>query len=478
MTAPVVDSTADQTAQIPPEWVCAEANTWTPVLPTRRVPDPDCEKVLEHLRDVNPAKDDLVLPLETIAPLASKRAEASGVLTFHTVGCSGDPDTAAPQDAVAQAIAAHLGLPEQPAFLYHLGDIVYKSGDAELDEDAANRQHEGKILQRFYSNEFYAAYRQYRAPILAIPGNHDGKYKYAAAEPETPNCDKSARWHYLANFCARKPGIVFPRNPDGAGDPGRAAQIQPWPYFVLDTPVAYIVGLDANVINGGCLDDPRRFPIGNEGGAVQFRWLVRTLKRLKKERQEKALLLAVHYPPYCGTADFPQRGDAVKCPATLGPKPDRQLAEVLQDAFGQAGEWPDVILSAHAHLYQRLTYRMPGGKHGGAREIPCIIAGSGGHAPVDRMNCTCAKASDPEAAPPIPARMPAGFTFPDGHSATVEAYNDLDFGFVRIHVDAKARRIVGEYFAAYPLTAHAQDGYVRPRHDVFRLDYRKHTLVK
>lgn len=44
------------------------------------------------------------------------------------------------------------------AFFYHLGDVVYYNGEA----------------ARYYE-QYYDPYLQYDAPILAIPGNHDGE---------------------------------------------------------------------------------------------------------------------------------------------------------------------------------------------------------------------------------------------------------------------------------------------------------------
>ena len=46
---------------------------------------------------------------------------------------------------------------DKPAFLYHLGDMVYFNG--EWDK---------------YYRQFFNAYNHYTAPLFAIPGNHDG----------------------------------------------------------------------------------------------------------------------------------------------------------------------------------------------------------------------------------------------------------------------------------------------------------------
>lgn len=44
----------------------------------------------------------------------------------------------------------------RPTFLYHLGDVVYDFGES-----------------KYYYDQFYDPFRNYPAPIFAIPGNHD-----------------------------------------------------------------------------------------------------------------------------------------------------------------------------------------------------------------------------------------------------------------------------------------------------------------
>jgi hypothetical protein len=51
-----------------------------------------------------------------------------------------------------EAIAADV-----PSFFYHLGDVVYYFGESQ-----------------YYYDQFFEPYRNYPAPILGIPGNHDG----------------------------------------------------------------------------------------------------------------------------------------------------------------------------------------------------------------------------------------------------------------------------------------------------------------
>ena len=77
-----------------------------------------------------------------------------------------------------------------------------------------------------------------------------------------------------------------------------------------------------------------------------------------------------------------------------------------------AGLYPDVLLCGHAHLYQRFTRVMPGGK-----EVPYIVAGSGGYA-----------ATAPKQLPPVPITV--------GDHTLVVAPIAL-FGFLTLETDAR-----------------------------------------
>src|SRR5580658_9376461 len=89
-------------------------------------------------------------------------------MTFHMVGCSGDPSLTGPGLAVAGGMAAQITAPASPAvapsFLYHLGDIAYTtSGSA--------------VTGWLWNTQFYAQYAGYAnssgpLPIFAIAGNH------------------------------------------------------------------------------------------------------------------------------------------------------------------------------------------------------------------------------------------------------------------------------------------------------------------
>lgn len=239
---------------------------------------------------------------------------------------------------------------------------------------------------------------------------------------------------------------------------------QPYPYWLLDTPLAYFVGLYSNVNNAGQLDDPA-------GGAQpQYDWLVQTLKDIKAAGDGKAVFLVVHYPPYSAAVNFLQRGDPNLGPT---PRPEQKRLEplgmLLQRAFREAGQYPDGVLSAHAHLYQRLTYTC-----GDGRQIPFLVVGCGGHAPVERLARPCEKGQDagPLASHPEVV-FPPGLSLPPGDRVELAAFNDQDFGFVRITLDAGKRSLTGEFFTqkSSPRTAPSSPA------DSFVLDLKTHTVA-
>jgi hypothetical protein len=238
---------------------------------------------------------------------------------------------------------------------------------------------------------------------------------------------------------------------------------QPYPYWVLRTPLACIVGLYANDINGGQLDDPT----GTD--RPQYDWFVRTLKALRKQARGRAVLLAIHYPPYSAATNFQQRGDP-----NLGPTPRRQplrpLGMILEEAYQESGQYPDAVFSAHAHHYQRITYTQAGG-----REIPYLIVGSGGHAPIEALAHDCDGLFGIAPSTPSPLVYPPGLSLPTGDSACLAAYNNQDFGFLRVTLNQKRKTLTGEFFAVY---SEVRDSAPLPAlYDSFTLDLRKHVLL-
>jgi hypothetical protein len=402
-------ATGPNTATSDDPFACVEDGRWVP-LPAQ----PRDDQLRLHLKDVDPDE--------------SHAVKQRGVMTVHLLGCSGDVEHPKPQRHVAEALARQAADPNcfggaagavASSFFFHLGDIAYKG------EDKSDPKHNDQAL--LYDRFFYGPYSKYPKEIFAIAGNHDGK------DGEHDEA-KSAIHHFLLNFCdtKRRP------SPDDRTD-GRRTMNQPYPYWLLETPVAHVLGLYTNDVNGGQLDDPQ----GHD--RPQYRWLVETLRQLGRAADGKALLLAVHYPPYSAATNFAQRGDPTLGP-TLGAAGLRPLALILQEAYRESGQYPDAVLSAHAHLYQRLTYT-----HADGRQVPHLIVGSGGHAPVEGLGAPCAKGSGvaPGVAPAAPAEvaLPPWLPLPAGDRVRLEAYDDEHFGFLRLTLDANQKTLTGEFFA-------------------------------
>ncbi|HEX4211436.1 MAG TPA: metallophosphoesterase [Candidatus Binataceae bacterium] len=258
-----------------------------------------------------------------------------------------------------------------PSFLFHLGDVVYYFGEA-----------------TYYYDQFYEPYRQYPAPIIAIPGNHDGVVY--ANDPE------STLEAFLRNFCAATPI----QSPDSGGLL-RTTMIQPGVYFTLEAPFVRILGLYSNV-----LEDPGVISGENGGNTVlderQLTFLQTALARTRTDKFSGAIIIAVHHPPFSGGSEH-------------GGSP--AMLKDIDSACQQAGVWPHAVFSGHAHNYQRYTRTIDN------LQIPYIVAGCGGHSHLSKMRGTY--------------RTP----YKIDNTLTLENYEDTDFGYLRVLVTAKTLRV-------------------------------------
>jgi hypothetical protein len=285
----------------------------------------------------SPPRLDLAQVLDTsvVTPIMTSKK-----IVFHTVGDTGAAkvnsfQTAAQaignEGSVADAMVADLQDSDPPAFFFHLGDVVYNFGEGQ-----------------YYYDQFYEPFRAYDRPIFAVPGNHDGMV--FGSSPDLPQVPTLAA--FVRNFCAPEPA----QSPD-AGGLVRSTMTQPGVYFTLDAPFVSIIGLYSNVLEGpGVISSQGgTYPISDD----QLNFLTGELTRLKSARSanQRAVIVACHHPPV--SADAKHGG-------TTG------LANDIDTAAQAAGLWPDVVLSGHAHLYQRFTRAVNG------RQIPYIVAGSGG----------------------------------------------------------------------------------------------------
>ena len=319
-----------------------------------------------------------VLSAQAIADI-----QASGSLVFHSVGDTGGIVRAEPQLSVADALGADLagktyasGL---PAFFYHLGDVVYYFGQ-----------------QQYYPEQFYDPYRNYAGPIFAIPGNHDGVMY--AKEPIPYSLQP-----FVENFCTATPTIAAPGF-------SRTTMTQPGAYFVLTAPFARIVGLYSNTGESvGLLSNTQ---IGDAQITFLDQQLAAALASRKADPDNKnpqALILAVHHPPFTGSSQH---------------FPSAAMLAQIDTCCQAAGIWPDLVISGHAHLYERYTRVMKAD----GRQIPYIVAGNGGYYNLSKMK------TDSSGNKPTPGQQ----SEPDGQGNTInlDQFNDTEFGFLRITVNA------------------------------------------
>src|SRR5258708_30028097 len=73
----------------------------------------------------------LYLDLETILPGVTKRIDINPKLVFHSVGDTGGIHGTETQESLAKVMQAQIAAADPPAFLYHLGDLVYFNRQSE-----------------------------------------------------------------------------------------------------------------------------------------------------------------------------------------------------------------------------------------------------------------------------------------------------------------------------------------------------------
>ena len=104
-----------------------------------------------------------------------------------------------------------------------------------------------------------------------------------------------------------------------------------------------------------------------------------------------------------------------------------------------------------------------------------MIVGCGGHGPIESLADDCVGNAGAPPALPADAVLPPGLVLPAGEKAQLVAYNDKDFGFARVTIDAKRKVMQGEFFTAY--SAVRGTAGLPALADSFTLDLAKHRLV-
>lgn len=227
--------------------------------------------------------------------------KTSQTLVFQTFGDSGNDDDHNGGPSKRSTVAAQIeaaceatsGTANEPSFCYHLGDVIYPGGD------------EAK-----YEKEFYEPFSGYGKAIVAIPGNHDyyGDRLY------------SFRDNFIQPVLIEAPS-------------GRPAMNLPWFYWVMNTPVATIIGLGT---------------VSDYVSDHQRHWLERKMIAAAKD---KALIIATHYPPYCFDGSN-----------------NKGVRTCIERGIFHAQRSPDLVISGHSHNYQRIM----------TPDYPLLVVGTGG----------------------------------------------------------------------------------------------------
>ncbi len=350
---------------------------------------------------------------------------AAKCITFQMIGDSGASlaRTFGAMIRVSDAVTAdfHTSVPaNRPSFLYHLGDVVYNFGEAQ-----------------YYYDQFYDPYRNYPAPILAIPGNHD-----SFVLPNTPTGDEPLIT-FRRQFC--NPQIVV--TPE-AGSLHRTAMTQPGVYFALDAPFVRIIGLFSNALedpgvissqtslSGGAATAAKK-KVSRKGtnGAdktwpdvpdFQLAFLTAQLQNIKTSGYPGAVILTVHHPPFTyGT----QKGGSTGGKHYGSPL---MLAEI-DNICKTVGVYPHAVISGHAHNYQRYTRSLTfAGKN---YTVPFVICGDSGHN-VDTLVKSSFGSTPPEPGDNIDVSYLDNSTVFTPTTLKLNKHDQKNSGYLRVSVTA------------------------------------------
>ena len=361
------------------------------------------------------AKDDELFTLAQAygsdhGPLVMKKITAAKKIIFHALGDSGAADVRKYRDElrVSDQVSVDCAQSDEanrPAFLFHLGDVVYNFGEA-----------------RYYYDQFYDAFRNYPAPIFAIPGNHD-----SFVVPGTAAADRPLTT-FQRNFCSSNP-VITPE----AASLHRTAMTQPGVYFALDAPYVRIIALFSNALEdpGVISNREKKWPALDD---TQLDFLSAQLKGIKKARDagtfRSAVLLAVHHPPY---SYAPPKDKGAGAGGNHGSS-SAMLSQIDEICLAEK-VYPHAFLSAHAHNYQRYTRTIEfGGKE---IDVPFIVCGDGGH----NVNALVRSSKGQRAEEPHPGSrvdyLESQKSKIKAKELWLEKYDDTNYGYLRIHVDEK-----------------------------------------
>ncbi|MGA2100710.1 MAG: metallophosphoesterase [Candidatus Sulfotelmatobacter sp.] len=356
----------------------------------------------------NPA--DLFSLVEAWGPHGSdviNSINAAKSITFHMIGDSGASAQSnyASELKVADAVTNDFHTstaPNRPSFLFHLGDVVYNFGES-----------------LYYFDQFYEPFRNYPAPILAIPGNHDSFILPGTAKGDEPLTI------FSRNFCGTSIAVT-----QEAGSLHRTCMTQPGVYFALDAPFVRILGLFSNA-----LEDPGVISSETTKGRAkwptvpdyQLDFLTAQLQQIKSSNYPGAVILAVHHPPFTYS---PQSGGSGGGKHYGSPIMLAQIDAICK----QTGVYPHAVISGHAHNYQRFTRTLSfTGKN---YSVPFIICGDSGHNVTALTSASFGK-KVPEPGDNVDVNYMDGSKVVQSTGLTLNKHDQQNSGYLRVSVTAK-----------------------------------------
>lgn len=349
--------------------------------------------------------------------------KAANAIDFHMIGDSGATASAkyASEIKVADAVTNdfHTSNPaNRPSFLFHLGDVVYNFGE-----------------WNYYYDQFYEPFRNYAAPIFAIPGNHDSFVLPSTAKGDEPLTT------FMRNFCGTSLAVT-----KDAGSLHRTCMTQPGVYYALDAPFVRILGLFSNA-----LEDPGVISSESNTGAAaarkgkgkgknppgkatwpavpdyQLAFLTAQLQQIKASNYPGAVIIAVHHPPFTYS---PPKGGSGGGKHYGSPVMLSEIDAICQ----QTGVYPHAVISGHAHNYQRYTRSL---KFAGKNySVPFIICGDSGHNVSPLTNSSFGK-NVPEPGDNIDVSYMDGSTVVQSTGLKLNKHDQQNSGFLRVNVTAK-----------------------------------------
>jgi Calcineurin-like phosphoesterase len=343
---------------------------------------------------------------------------AAKSITFHMIGDSGATAAAKyiSEIKVADAVTNDFHTStaaNRPSFMFHLGDVVYNFGE-----------------WNYYYDQFYEPFRNYAAPIFAIPGNHDSFVLPGTAKGEDPLTT------FMRNFCG--PSLAVTKD---AGSLHRTCMTQPGVYFALDAPFVRILGLFSNALEDpGVISSESGTPgaaaKGKKGAGTakwpavpdyQLAFLTAQLQQIKSSNYQGAVIIAVHHPPFTYS---PQKSGSGGGKHYGSPVMLSEIDAICQ----QAGVYPHAVISGHAHNYQRYTRKLNfGGKN---YSVPFIICGDSGHNVTSLTNATFGK-NVPEPGDNVDVSYMDTSSMVKTAGLTLNRHDQMNSGFLRVSVTAQ-----------------------------------------